>query len=413
MSKSTRVEKHVIKSSNPFFEMLDRFCFLSKNLYNHANFIIRNEMISNGRWIRYEDLDKLLKQDNEFPDYRLMPCSVAAQQTLRSIDAVWKAYFRATEDYEKHPDKYLGAPKFPKYKDKHKGRHPIYLTNQACVLKDDGTISFPRCFKGFKVVPKFIHDSNFVKFNQCRIVHKGNHVVIELVYEIKVNDLKKDNQRYLGVDLGLDNLAAISNNVGLPFYLIDGKGLKSMNRHWNKSVSIAKSKLMKGGSSYTSNRIQKMTYKRNRRVDDYLHKASRWIVDFADRNNINTIVVGKNKNWKQKSNLGARNNQKFVQIPHARFIEMIIYKAEEFGIAVKCVEESYTSKTSFIDSEDPIKLSAYQGTRKYRGLFQTRQGYLINADSNGALQIIKKHVDYPVFGNELLLMQRPTRINVS
>ena len=145
---------------------------------------------------------------------------------------------------------------------------------------------------------------------------------------------------YIGIDIGVDNLAAVSNNVGLSFYLIDGKGLKSMNKYYNKLVVHYSSKLQtdqknanKYNKQYMSKRLQRIHSKRNFKIDDYLHKASRWIINFAQENNINVIVVGKNDLWKQKSNLSKITNQTFVQIPHAKFINMLKYKAEEIGRA--------------------------------------------------------------------------------
>ena len=412
-----RVEKHIISKTSPYFKMLDRFCLMSKNLYNTANYLIRQELFRNGKWLRYEDLDKILKQPDNCKDYRNMPCAVSAQQTLRSLDSVWKAYFKSHKDWKLHPDKYLGEPCFPKYKDKLKGRHPIYLTSQTCAIKDNN-LCFPKVFEGLNIklyYPTVISSS---EFRQCRILSCGNHIVIEVVYNIETAAINNDSVlgRYIGIDLGLDNLAAVSNNVGAPFYIIDGKGLKSINRYWNKLYAEAKSTLMNQPKKrYESNKTMRLTYKRNQKINDYLHKASRWIVNFANQINVNTIIIGKNNLWKQNINLGSKTNQKFVQIPHARLIDMIKYKANERGIKVVCVEESYTSKTSFLDEEDPIKHESYAGTRTYRGLFRTATGLKINADSNGAMQIIKKYAQYSVQDTTKIriCLQRPIRLNVS
>ena len=139
-----------------------------------------------------------------------------------------------------------------------------------------------------------------------------------------------------------------------------------------------------------SERMNKFTEKRNSKIDDYLHKASRKIINYCLKHDICTIVIGKNKEWKQEVSMGKKNNQNFVQIPFARFIEMIQYKAEEHGIAVVLTEESYTSGTSFIDGESPIKDNYNKSRRIKRGLFKSNNGILINADLNGAYQIIKK-----------------------
>lgn len=415
--KTTRVEKHIIHQSHAYYSMLDSYCFKSKNLYNHATYLIRKELTSNGKWLRYEDLDRLLKVPGCDFDYRSMPSAVSAQQTLRSVDDVWKAYFQAHKDWKRHPHKYLGEPKFPKYKHKSKGRHMIRLTNQSCSLDlTRNVIKFPKVFNGFEVKCQFTQKDDYVKFLQTRIVPKGNHIVIELVYEIEVSDTLSDSNRCLGIDLGVDNLAAVSNNVGLPFYLIDGKSIKSINRYWNKLNSKDQSILTKSKKKqYTSARTARRNYKRTQKINDYLHKASRWIVNFAKDNNIDTIVIGKNDLWKQKASMGKCNNQKFVQIPHARFINMMQYKGEECGIKVICIDESYTSKTSFLDNEVPAKQEKYAGNRIERGLFKTSNGTLINADSNAALQILKKYNDNLLtdFDYTRILLQRPIKLNVS
>lgn len=421
---STRVEKYVVKQSDPFFEMLDHFCFLAKNLYNHANYLIRKEYSDTGKWLRYVELDKILKNDEVYPDYKNMPLASSAQQILRNLDNNWSSFFSVIKDWKLNPEKYQEKPEPPKYKKKVKGRSVVFLTSQNAVLKENNFITFPKSFGKMKFEVKFPERDDFKRFLQCRILPRGNHIVIEFVYEVEVPGFLSDNQRYIGIDIGVDNLAAVCNNVGLPFYLIDGKGLKSMNKYYNKLVSHYKSKLMRDDPTrddpekithHTSKRIKSITAKRNRKIDDYLHKASRWVVEFARSNNIHVIVVGKNDLWKQHSNLGRKNNQSFVQIPHQRFINMMTYKAEEYGIKVIEREESYTSKTSFLDNEFPTHHEEYLGRRFQRGLFKTSNGIQVNADSNAGLQMIKKYIeDYSIDMNQARIhLQRPIRINVS
>ena len=159
---------------------------------------------------------------------------------------------------------------------------------------------------------------------------------------------------------------------------------------------IAKLSLPTHPNKDYSSRMDKLTEKRDRKINDYLHKASRKIIDYCLENDITKIVIGKNKNWKQDVRLNKKfhkkDRQTFVQIPFARFIEMIQYKAEEQGITVKLTEESYTSGTSFIDNEEPIKKNYNKSRRVYRGLFISNTGIKINADLNGAYQILKKVV---------------------
>jgi putative transposase len=211
------------------------------------------------------------------------------------------------------------------------------------------------------------------------------------VYNIEVpNAALPDNGRYLSVDIGLDNLATVVNNVGLKPIVINGKGLKSMNKYYNKQISHYREVAKRiNGRDYTS-RMDRLTCKRNHKIDDYMHKASKFLIDYAVVNNFNTIVIGNNKEWKQESSMSKRVNQSFVGIPHMRFIQMVQYKAQTAGLNVILTEESYTSGTSFLDNEEPIKANYNKVRRVKRGLFVSNNGTKINADVNGAYQIMKK-----------------------
>lgn len=196
-----------------------------------------------------------------------------------------------------------------------------------------------------------------------------------------------DNGNYLGIDIGLDNLASCVSNNGSCF-IINGRPLKSINQYYNKRLAFLKSKLK--DNKHTSKQIRSLTNKRNNKIKDYLHKASRILVNHVVSNGINAIIIGHNKCWKQEINIGKRNNQNFVSIPFNVFISMISYKATLEGINVKIVEESYTSKCSFLDNERICKHESYKGRRVKRGLFKTSFGRTINADINGAFNIIRK-----------------------
>lgn len=389
-TSNLRVEKHIIKSTNPFFEMLMDFCHRSKNLYNHANYLIRQEFISNGKWIRYAELDKILKADTEYNDYSEMPTAQSAQQILRLIDRNWKSFFKSIKDWSKHKEKYLGKPKMPKYLKKN-GNYLLVLTNQNCKIRDD-KISFPKVFGGFTIKPKFLKRDDYKSFQQIRIIPHKNKLVIELIYNITSCEEKKDNGRYIGIDIGVNNLVTAANNIGDTAFIINGRPLKSVNQFYNKQISHYRGICKRMNGKDYSERMDKLTEKRNAKVNDYLHKSSRKIINYCIDNQINTIVIGKNKEWKQESDIGRKNNQNFIQIPFARLIEMIQYKANECGIAVILTEESYTSGTSFIDDEQPVKENYDKSRRIKRGLFKSNNGILINADLNGAYQIMKKAV---------------------
>lgn len=377
-----RVEKHIIKSNNKYYDMLDEFCFKSKNLYNQANYIMRQEFINNGKWIRYNELDKILKKENNDYDYRNMPSSTTSQQCLRLLDKNWTSFFRAIKDYSKNPNKYLGRPKLPKYKSKN-GRNILILTYTNCKI-NKGIIKFPKTFKGFYLKTKVNN------LQQVRFVPKDKYIIAEVVY--KVDDVEEliDNGRYVGIDLGLDNFVTITNNCGLIPLVINGKGLKSINQYYNKQMSHYRSIAKRVNKLDYTNRMRNLTLKRNNKVEDYIHKVSRFLVDYCRNNEINTIIIGNNKNWKQNSKMSKRVNQNFISIPYCSFIQKVQYKAEEFGIQVIVTEESYTSGTSFLDNELPIKENYNKSRRKHRGLFVSNKGIKINADVNGSYQIIKK-----------------------
>lgn len=377
-----RVEKHFISENNPYYLMLDEFCFKSKNLYNFANYHIRKRFIETGEWLKYNEMDKLFKQENMDYDYRSMPISHSAQQCLRLLEKNWKSFFKSIKDWSKNKDKYNGRPKLPKYLPKN-GRNILTLVNINCKVKD-GFIKFPKCFNNFTLKTKVNN------LQQVRILPRNKHIVIEVVYNYEVKKLKEDNGKYISIDLGLDNLATITNNCGINPIIINGRKLKSENKYYNKQIShyreIAK---RLNGLDYT-NRMNKLTIKRNNKITDLIHKASRMVIEYASSCDVNTIVIGNNKDWKRESKMSKKINQTFVGIPHQILINQIIYKAENEGIRVVITEESYTSGTSFLDNELPIKENYNKSRRVHRGLFKSDKGKLINADVNGSYQIMKK-----------------------
>ncbi len=362
--------------------MLDQFCFESKNLYNAANYIVRQTFIESGKWVRYQTLDKILKMNKEYDDYGQMVCAKSQQQTLRLLDKNWTSFFRQIKVYKKNPEKFTGCPQLPKYKEK-EGRHILILTNQSCKLKD-GFICFPKKFNGFKV------ETKVPNLNQVRLLPRGNHIIVEVVYETQDVPMLQDNQRYYSIDIGLDNLLTVVNNFGDEPFVINGKGLKSMNQYYNKKRSNLSSIAKKVNNKHTTNGLKCLTNKRNRKVEDFLHKVSRCLVNQAVKQNVTKIIIGVNKDFKREMNLGRVNNQNFVMIPFNTLIQKIVYKAFEMGIEVILTEESYTSGTSFLDNESPIKEFYNKKRRKHRGLFVSNSGIKINADVNAAYQIFKK-----------------------
>lgn len=369
-------ERHIIKNLELFNE-LDNMCFLSKNLYNKGLYIVRQHFFNTEKYLNYNALENILKKSNDV-DYYALPTKVS-QQILMVLDNNFKSFFKLLE--KKKKGLYNEKVKIPKYLDKD-SRNLLIFTSQAISKKfiKNGIIKLSNVKSTIKTKVKTI--------KQVRIIHKGNHIVVEVLYEKQSKDIVTNN-RYAAIDLGLNNLATISSNVTKPF-IVNGKPLKSINQYYNKTKSNLQSKLKNNEKS--NKRISSLNLKRNNKINDYLHKSSTFIVNYLVSNNISMLIVGHNKEWKQNIKIGKKNNQNFVSIPHSRFKELLKYKCELEGIKYIEIEESYTSKCSFLDNEEICKHTSYKGKRVKRGLFKSNDGTLINADVNGSLNILKKVV---------------------
>ncbi|HLP91340.1 MAG TPA: transposase, partial [Nostocaceae cyanobacterium] len=313
-----------------------------------------------------------------------------SNQVLMVLHRNWKSFLHATEAYYQDPSKFLGKPKLPKYKDKTKGRNIL--------IYESGAISQPALRKGIiKLSQTNIEFPSFAtNVKQVRIVPRCRQYVIEVVYDKDVIPQPLNPDWVAGIDVGLDNLAALTaNKPGFSPVLVNGKPLKSINRNYNKVKAKLQSQL--GGNAKTSHRINALTCKRNNQIDNYLHNASRWVIDYLVKAGIGTLVIGKNEQWKQEINLGKTTNQNFTSIPHARFIEQLKYKAELVGITVLINEESYTSAASFLDL-DPLPVYKkgeshnFSGKRIKRAWYKSKDGRLIHADVNASLNIARKVV---------------------
>lgn len=213
-----------------------------------------------------------------------------------------------------------------------------------------------------------------------------------------------------GIDLGVNNLASVStNNKENSQFLVNGKPLKAINAFFNKRLSKLQSELdlnkTKRGKKKLGKDIQKLCRKRNFRVKNFVHNSTNMLINQLVSSNITHIVVGKNVGWKQEVNIGTKSNQNFVNIPHAKFIDILTYKWKKLGRTIEIIEESYTSKCSFLDQEEVCKHESYLGKRKYRGLFVSKNGYKINADINGASNILRKGISnaFDLWSNEDLI----------
>ncbi len=358
---------------------LSYLCHLTKNIYNVANYYVRQEFFYLGNWLRYYDLWYMLKDKEE---YQKLP-SQTAQQILRLVDKNWKSFFNSLKKWRAQPRKYQSRPRPPKYKKKN-GEFVVIFTNQQCRIKE-GYLYFP---KKVAICPIKTRINN--QLHQVRLVPKGLYYVVEIIYEKDVTNLKLDKKRILGIDLGLANIVTMVNNAGLQPAIIKGGIAKSTNQFYNKQLARYKSVKDKRGIAFETRRIQKLTKKRNNKINDQFHKISRRIINYCANNNFGTIIIGYNRSWKQKVNMGRINNQKFVQLPYFKLVSQIQYKSKLVGIEVILEKESYTSKCSFLDNESIQKQNNYAGKRINRGLFRSKKGIIINADVNAGYNIIKK-----------------------
>jgi len=295
----------------------------------------------------------------------------------------WTAFFRAIKDWKSAPGKYQAKPEPPHYKHKD-GEHILIFTTQQVKIKD-GYLLFPK-MTGIDPIKTRLGDDT--KLKEVRILPKGTGYVCEIVYEKEVESLNLNPDNVAGIDLGLNNIVTMANNIGEQPIVIKGGFVKSMNQYYNKKRAELQSTYdlqgIKGGS-----KMQRLHDKRNRKMKDAMHKISRFIIDYCTEHDIGTLVIGHNENWKQKVNLGKRNNQNFVSIPYYILINDLTYKGEEVGIQVMEQEEAHTCKCSFLDGESIEHHEKYAGKRIKRGIFRSAKGILINADVHGALNIIK------------------------
>ena len=365
-------ERHIIKKTNPLYSELDNLCFLSKNLYNSALYTVRQYYFENKKYLSWVNINNNFVKDKQV-DYYALPCKVS-QQTLKMVDQNMKSFFNAIKAKK-------SKAKLPKYLEKAKGRFVVTYTNQAIGKKalQNGYIELSKTNVKIKTKVKDV--------KQVRIVPQNNFIVVEVLYEVKPKPHDNSKEMYCGIDFGLNNLMTCSFQNDSPL-IINGKPLKSINWHYNKEKSRLQSLL--DDRKKTSKRIQNITLKRNNRINDYLHKTTKIFVNYLVSKEINNVVIGYNKEWKQGINIGRVNNQNFVGIPYYKLLNMLTYKCELEGISVIVTEESYTSKCSFLDDEDICKHEEYYGKRIKRGLYKASDGRLINADVNGALNILKK-----------------------
>ena len=373
------------KHNEELFEM----CRFSKDLYNQTMYIVKTNL-KDGKFLFYNDLDKILKVTPNLEgeiNYRKLKSQVS-QQCLKLIDKNLKSYFKSIKDWAKNKNKYKGRPHLPNYLPKN-GMFQLIYTNQSCSIKG-GKIYFS---KDLSVsIPQWEKFSSVLKnFKQIRVNPKTEYTEIEIVYETELENYDLDKSRYSSIDLGLDNLVTMVTDFSEPI-IYSGKQIKSKNQYFNKTLSERKSVLEKENKKKTSKFIKYLCDKRTKETEDIYHKVSRHIVNLLTKNKIGNLIIGYNSGWKDSIVIGKVNNQNFVMISHDKLISMLEYKCRMVGINVIKHEESYTSKCDGLCLETISRHETYLGKRKKRGLFQSSVGKLVNADVNGALNIMRKVV---------------------
>ncbi len=371
-----KVEQHIIRD-----DRFKEWCIKAKNLYNQSLYYWRQSIFGNIQYFSENELVGLFAEYDE-ENFRALPANTS-QKIIKALFQNIKSWQKARKEYNKNPSRFSGRPKLPKYK---KELSQLYFSSNQIRLKS-GFIYFP------KMVGLAPIKTKMSNINSCRIIPKSNHFVVEFIYTVNEKELQPYNGNWMGIDIGLNNMATCTTKN--KSFIINGKPLKAINNFYNTRKRKIQSKLKQG--IFTSKRIERLTFRRNQKIKDYIHKASKAIVNKAVENNITKIIIGKNENWKRAINIGKKSNREFTSIPHATLIEKIQYKARMEGIEVVLTQEAYTSKCSALDLEKICKHETYVGKRKKRGLFVTATGKLINADVNGSLNIARL-----VLGDEII-----------
>ena len=397
------------------FMNLKYLSHIAKNLTNEAIYNSRQYYFNEKKYLSYNENYKILKNSQNYKKLN----SNMAQQILKEVDGSFKSFFALLKLAKN--GQYDGKIKLPDYLAKD-GFTTLVIGFVR--LKDDMLIvpysnSFRKTHKEIAIkLPPILKGR---KIKEIRIIPRqhSRYFEIQYIYEAEEVQRELNKNNALGIDLGIDNLCTCVTNFGASF-IIGGKKLKSINQYYNKMNATLQSIKDKQKIKRTTLRQKRITRKRNNRVNDYISKTARVIVNYCLNNDIGKLVLGYNEDFQRNSNIGRINNQNFVNIPYGKLRDKLTYLCKLYGIEFKLQEESYTSKASFFDKDEiPIydkgNLQKYifSGKRIKRGLYRTSKGKLINADCNGALNILRKSkvVDLSVLYNRGEL-DTPKRIRI-
>ena len=408
--------KHLTKEE---YNILRELCRIAKNLTNQAIYNVRQHYFQEKQYLRYEANCYEMKY---LENYKLLNSNMA-QQTLKNVDQMFKSFFALIKlaKQGKYNFRHIRLPNYLP-----KNGYTNLIIGQIRLRKDNIlTIPFSNTFKkkyNNKIeikIPQVLEDK---KIKQIQIIPKFNARFFEIqyTYEIQEEDIQLNINNALAIDLGVNNLCTCVTNTGKSF-IIDGRKLKSINQFFNKQNAKLRSIKDKQNIKRQTKQQYLISNKRKNRVDDYINKTCRYIINYCIVNDIGTLVIGYNQSFQCKTNLGKRNNQIFTQLPFGKIREKLEYLCKRYNINYVMQEESYTSKASFFDDDelptynmDNPQTYEFSGKRVKRGLYQTKDGYLFNADCNGALNILRKSkaVDLTVLCHRGEL-DTPKRIRIS
>ena len=405
----------LVSQNNDLINILTFLCEEAHKLTNMGIYYARQLYFKAKKGIGKFDLINLYKTNNH---YKVL-YSQAAQQILLTVTESFKSYYGLIKAYK--TGKITERPKLPNYRKK-AGLATVSYPKQALKLKN-GWVRVPlgnTCKRWFGVSSFSIpmpSNLDFKDIRELRILPRNKCFYFEFVYKKAIQKVKLNPENVLGVDHGLINWLTCVSNVGTSF-IVDGKHIKSMNRWYNKQVSTIKENKPQG---FWNNKLAEITEKRNRQMRDGINKAARIVINHCLENNIGTVIFGWNKRQKDSINIGKKNNSEFVPIPTARLKDRIAQLCEEYGIAFHEVNESYTSKSSFLDGDDlPIhgekpKDWKPRGRRTKRGLFRTANNWYINADAQAAANVIRRFIQVSTNSSSLcnISLERVSRALLS
>ncbi|WP_062105620.1 RNA-guided endonuclease TnpB family protein [Bacillus niameyensis] len=383
------------------FRLLQRMSHSSKALRNVGLYTMKQSYLNNGKIATVKEIDAAMQADVNY--WGVQSNSVRAIR--RTLYSDVKSFFEALKKWKESPERFTGRPKFPKYS-RSTEKHIIEIYQVPKVDKDGYWMipmnaEFRKRFGSIKIrMPKNLL-SKKISYIQIVPKQKGRFFEAHYTYEMQVSQMKKQpttTTNALGCDLGVDQLVSCATNTGDTF-LIDGKKLKSINQYFNKTISQLQQKNAENGTSkrVVTKSIANLWNKRERQINGYISQTVGLLFKKVKELNIDTIVIGYNAGWKQESNMGKKNNQKFVQIPFHKLISAIENKCLKEGVRFVEQEESYTSKASFLDRDTiPVWTKTdksnytFSGKRITRGLYRSKTGQCIHADINGALNTLRK-----------------------